>query len=392
MESRLLRSEPYRLLFPFGIAAAAIGIGVWIPYYFWPQAFPFPGQGHAVIQIQGFLLCFVFGFLGTMLPKVMSVEPMGPMTFALFPILIGGIISASLAGLPLAAQWLHLAVMLNFLAFVALRFPTRKANPPPFFLFIAVAMLANLAGTFAKIAAISGWIPAEWLRVGSLLQYQAFPLLLIMGVGGFLLPKLFSQGTIDPKALLAQPRMSLRTPAALSAIFIASFVVETAGILRGYGTLGTQVAYAMRAGAWAWFLLLEIRIQKFRGKMPPYLTAARISLIVLGIGLLMPVLRPAHLLAWEHIIFLSGYLRLTLSVASRVMAAHAGRLEILGLHARKVRIYGMLIVLAMVTRIATEIWSDNRWLHLAIAAGLAMAALYIWGRIFLPLLAVFPRR
>jgi hypothetical protein len=327
-----------------------------------------------------------------MLPKVLSVRPLDPVTFALFPVLIAGVVAASLADSPLAAQLFHLGAMLNFLAFIARRFPTRKADPPPFFLFIAVGMAANLAGTAAKIGALAGWIPIEWLRAGSLLQYQAFPILLIMGVGGFLLPKLFSQGVLDPKVLLAQPRMKLAKPLALAAVMLASFAVEIAGAVGHIGTPATRAAYALRAGVWAWFLFLELRILKTQGKLPPYLGAARISMYVMGAGLLMPVFRPAQLLAWEHVIFLSGFLRLTLSVASRVLAAHAGRLEILGLHGRKVRVYGLLIVLAMFTRIATEFRPQGYATFLAIAAVFALAALYVWGRIFLPLLRVFPQR
>jgi hypothetical protein len=136
--------------------------------------------------------------------------------------------------------------------------------------------------------------------------------------------------------------------------------------------------------------LLEVRIQKSQAGIQPYLKAARLSLILIGIGLVMPVLQPARLLAWEHIIFISGYLWLTLSVASRVIAAHGGRPGILGSHARQVLAYGMLIGLAMLTRIAAEFWSAGHWMHLAVASGLALAALLIWGRIFLPLLRVFP--
>src|SRR3954464_7862678 len=81
-----IRREPYRLLFPLGIAHAAIGIGVWLPYYLWPALIPYPGQAHAVIQLQGFLLSFILGFLCTMLPKVLGIEPIGPLQFSVFPI------------------------------------------------------------------------------------------------------------------------------------------------------------------------------------------------------------------------------------------------------------------------------------------------------------------
>ena len=386
------RAEPYRLLFPLGIAGAAIGIGIWIPYFFWPHAFPYPGQGHAVIQIQGFLLCFIFGFLTTMLPKVLGVAPLGPLSFALFPVLLAGIIGASLADAPILAQVLHLLVLLNFLAFAARRFPLRKSAPPPSFLFIAAAMLVDLTGTVVKLGALSGVLSGQGMRAGSLLQYQAFPLLLILGVGSFLLPKLLADGPIDPKALRGQPGAGMAAPLILCLLFLASFAVEILGDVNGFGQGRLQLAYAVRAAVWIWFLVARIRIHAAKAKLPPFLNGARISLISVAVGLLMPVLLPRYLLAWEHLIFISGFLYLTLSIASRVLTAHSGRLDILAMHGWQVRLYGLLLVLAMLTRIAADIWTRGHWMHLAVAAALALAALIIWGRIFLPLSRILPAR
>jgi uncharacterized protein involved in response to NO len=387
-----LRSEPYRILFPLGLAGAAIGIGIWIPYYFLPGTFPYPGQGHAVIQIQGFLLCFVFGFLTTMLPKVMGVNPLDGISFSLMPLLLTGVIAASLLDAPLAAQSFHLAALGVFLIFAARRFPARKADPPPNFLFIAAAMLVDLAGTLLKIGALSGVLEGQALRAGALLQYQAFPLLLILGVGGFLLPKLFANGPIDPKALRAGAVIGIRTHALLCALFLGGFLIEILGLYNGYGTAGIRAAYAVRAFVWAWFLIGVIRIQKVSGSLPPYLQGARISMVLIGVGLAMPIALPGQLIAWEHVVFIAGFLQLTLSVASRVLAAHAGRLDILSLHGGKVRFYGMLLSLAMITRILTEFWPAGRWLSLAVASGFALAALLIWGRLFIPLARTFPGR
>lgn len=387
-----LRSEPYRILFPLGLAGAAIGIGIWIPYYFWPGAFPYPGQGHAVIQIQGFLLCFVFGFLMTMLPKVMGVDPLDRFSFSLLPLLLTGVIAASLADAPLAAQSFHLLALGTFLLFAARRFPVRKADPPPNFLFIAAAMLVDLAGTLLKIGALSGVLEGQALRAGALLQYQAFPLLLILGVGGFLLPKLFANGPIDPKSLSAAAVSGIRTHAVLCALFLAGFLIEILGLYNGFGTAGVRVAYGLRAFVWAWFLIGVIRIHKVPGPLPPYLQGARISMVLMGVGLALPIALPGQLLAWEHVVFIAGFLQLTLAVASRVMTAHAGRLEILSLHGGMVRFYGILLSLAMITRIVTEFWPAGRWLSLAVASGFALTAILIWGRFFIPLARTFPGR
>ncbi len=389
-------AEPYRLLFPLGIASAAIGMGIWIPYYFWPQAFPYPGQGHAVIQIQAFLLCFIFGFLTTMLPKILGVKPLDPLSYLAFPTLLIGIIAASLANAPLIAQIFHLLILINFLGYIARRFPRRKSNPPPAFLFIAIAMLVDTLGILAKLMALSRYLPdsimAPVLRTGSILQYQAFPLLLILGVGGFLLPKLFANGPIEPQSLRLNSARRFTVPIGLCALFLASYCVEIFGIFNGNGNVSLQFAYMLRAAVWTWFLFMEIRIHKVTGKLQPYLGAARMALYVMAIALLLPVFLPRYMLAWEHMIFISGFMHLTLSIASRVLTAHAGRLDILSMHGRKIRVYGALLFISMLTRIATEIWTGGHYLHLALAAAFALSALFIWGKIYVPLVKIHPGR
>jgi hypothetical protein len=216
-------------------------------------------------------------------------------------------------------------------------------------------------------------------------------LFLIVGVGGFLLPRLFAQGPLDPKTLAAQAPAALRGQIALCAALAASFMVEIAGFHQE-GTAWLRAAYVLRASAFAWFVWMEIRLHRVPGGLPPYLRAARISLWVMAAGLAMPILLPRYMLAWEHVIFLSGFMRLTLSIAIRVLAAHSGRMEVLGLHARQVRVYGMLLVLAMMTRVATDVWPGARALHLAIAAGLGLLALRMWAKLFLPLARIVPGR
>ena len=378
-----LRHEPYRLLFPLGIAFAAIGTGIWIPYYFLRDALPYPGQAHPVIQIQGFLLSFIFGFLCTMLPKVLGVAPLGRIQFALFPLGLTGIAIAALFNAPDIAQMLHLALLLNFILCIALRWPKRNGGVPPTFAFIALGMTTDLLGTSLRLLATG---PA--LRLGALLQYQAFPLLLILGVGGFLLPKLFGMGTINPEVLRSfrPPKNAVATSFALGLVFLASYGVE---VFASY-PLGTRAAYAIRAAIWIGFLIRMLSLHRKMPGLPGYLAGARLALFAMGLGLALPVFMPAYLVAWEHLVFITGLSWLTLSVAARVLTAHGGRLDVLGKFQKRTLAYGILMILAAVTRIATDVWTNGRPLHLAIASALLIAALALWARIHLPLVSAHP--
>ncbi len=123
-------SEPYRLLFPLGLIFAMIGIGVWIPYAILPQSFPYPGQGHAAVQIQGFLYCFILGFLCTMLPKVLGIARLGGFQFSLFVLGLVGFAATAFFQNPIFSQILHLLLILNFLTFVFMGLRKGPARPP----------------------------------------------------------------------------------------------------------------------------------------------------------------------------------------------------------------------------------------------------------------------
>jgi hypothetical protein len=379
-------AEPYRALFPLGVAGAAVGLGVWIPYYFAPERFGYPGQAHAVLQIQGFLLCFVFGFLGTMLPKVHGVAPLGSFQFLLFPLGLAALMASALLNAPAAAQWIHLGLLANLVVFMLRRWPQRRGNPPSFFVFLAAALLSDLAGTVMRLAGLNGHFLGGSFRLGTLLQFQAFPLLLILGVGGFLLPKLFAGQNIDPRRL-APSKAGTGGLLVAGALFLAGYGVEA--MLPVY-PLSVRLGAALRAGVWAWFLFAQLRLHRVPRGLPAYLAGARWSLWLMGLGLALPVVFPRYLLAWEHLVFIPGILWLTLSVASRVAAAHGGRITALQAGRKTALALGWLLVLAALTRVSTEIWTGGRTLHLALASAFALTGLALWAWRFGPLFFRLP--
>lgn len=385
-----IRQEPYRLLFPMGLALGAIGMGIWIPYFLLPESFPYPGQGHAAIQVQGFLLCFILGFLGTMMPKVLGIRPMGTGQFVVIPAGILAMTVLALLSMPRLAQAAHLLVLFNFIAFIARRWKSRSGSPPPPFVFIGLAMAADILGTCLRLHALPGNLgPSAW-RASSLLQFQAFPLLLILGVGSFLLPKLFANPAVNPQALRAVQGGGQPLLAAMGALFIGSFAFEALGPLWLGGSSAIRLAHLIRAGVWAWFLFTRIRIHAVVFPQPAYLEGARMSLYAVAAGMILPILWPAWILAWEHVIFLGGLMWLTLSVASRVVAAHGGCIELLARNRKPTFAFGSVIVVALILRVSTDIFITSRWLHLAIAGALGLIVLGLWAWTYFPLFFRFP--
>src|ERR1043165_5313341 len=67
--------EPFRVFFPAGVLAGITGVALW-PLYFWGVTQFYPGQLHARIMACGLFGGFIFGFLGTAMPRMLSANPL----------------------------------------------------------------------------------------------------------------------------------------------------------------------------------------------------------------------------------------------------------------------------------------------------------------------------
>src|SRR5215212_1890441 len=70
-----MAAEPFRLFFPAGVLAGIVGVLLW-PLYFTHITEFYPGLGHARIMACGLFGAFIFGFLGTAMPRMLSAKPL----------------------------------------------------------------------------------------------------------------------------------------------------------------------------------------------------------------------------------------------------------------------------------------------------------------------------
>src|SRR5438046_1670354 len=70
-----LGREPFRVLFPAGLLAGIVGVMQW-PLYFGGITHFYPGVLHARIMAFGMFGGFILGFLGTAMPRMLSVRPL----------------------------------------------------------------------------------------------------------------------------------------------------------------------------------------------------------------------------------------------------------------------------------------------------------------------------
>src|SRR5262245_44552559 len=135
--------EPFRIFFPEAVAAGMAGVSLW-PLYFGKVIQSYPGQSHARIMAYVLFGGFVFGFLGTAMPRMLSAPALGARNVLLLLALHLAMVGAFLFQKMFLGDCLFLALLLLFLSLMALRVRQRKDSPPPGFILVGLAFLCVL--------------------------------------------------------------------------------------------------------------------------------------------------------------------------------------------------------------------------------------------------------
>ena len=364
------QAEPFRLFFPLGVVLAWAGVGHWI-FYATGVTATYSCQLHGLIQVQGFLLAFAFGFLWTALPRRTGTAPpsVGEMVVAVAGLLL------TTAGAALERWWLaeiaYGGVLLLLLAFALRRFltPGARRRPPANFVLIPLGVLHGLAGAALMLASTTPAGPAWMMGLGRLMVEQGVFLCFTIGVGGLVLPLI--GGAPPPPDLGSGPRegwKALAYAGAGVAIF-ATLVAERAGYERA-GPLARAaiVALGLGLGGGAW-----------RGPAKPGLhrRLVWIAIWLMPVGLAASGLWPTYRVPALHVLFIGGFGLLAFAIGTHVAFAHLG-LEGLALgRPPAIAALGIAFAIALLTRVAADA-SDTYFTHLGWAAGIWIAGSGIW--------------
>src|ERR1051325_3673071 len=183
--------EPFRIFFPEGVLAGILGVTLW-PLHFAGVTSFYPGQSHARIMAYGLFGGFIFGFLGTAMPRLLSAPPLGVRNVLLLWCLHFAMVLAFAAQKILWGDSLFLALLCLFVILMLRRARHRTDMPPPGFVLVGLALLSVFAGTILAVVQPGTDETANyWVMLQRLLSYQGFVLLPILGIGPFILPRFF---------------------------------------------------------------------------------------------------------------------------------------------------------------------------------------------------------
>lgn len=368
---RDLRREPFRLFFPLGTLLGILGAGHWL-FYAWGWSEHSSAFFHAGIQIGALMACFIVGFLLTALPRFSATDPASPAEFLFFLFLL--LAQPVLLSLKLwvAAETAFAILLAGLVFFAGRRFTKRRTpqGPPAEFIWIAIAVLHGWVGTLLLAAGQMGG-PAWALAAGRPMVQQGFLLAIVMGVGGFMAPRLMGLGS-----LAGSKSRRVRLHLAAGALFFLSFLLEGISLIRW--------AYLLRAGVVAAEFLGAAKIH-LRPRAPElYVRFIRVALGMMPLGLAAAGLWPAYRIAMLHLVFLGGASLLTFAVATMVVLSHSGESSRLSRPLWILRLLGGGIAVSVLARVGADLIPKHYFTLLAAASLAWIAAALGWLLFALP--------
>lgn len=372
--------EPFRLLFPLGTILGIPGVALW-PAFAWGLWPVYPAAAHAPIMIHGFLGAFVFGFLGTALPRLLDVPKLGlPTTLLLgagpIALTIAHLAEATALGFGLFLLWLT-----GFLLLLGSRLRQSRDIPPPGFVLVALGLLCGWTGTLLLLMDATGTALSPALyTLARLLAWQGFLLFPILGIGAFLLPRFFGMPSKHafPELLMPSPAWLRRAgfAGACGGLIFIGFFLEAFG----YALAG----HLLRALGVSIYLLREIPLHKAKEAHGDLAWGLRIALFALPLGLVLTSLFAGTYLAWMHVFYLTGFGLITFMVASRVLFGHSGQSDCFTARLPGVRLLILCTVLGLALRVGADYLTSGRFEAYAWAALLWIAGVAAWAATTLP--------
>jgi uncharacterized protein involved in response to NO len=373
-----LGREPFRLFFPAGVLAGIIGVGLW-PLHFAGVLELYPGLGHARIMAYGLFGAFIFGFLGTAMPRMLSAKPLHVLQVMPLALVHVAMVIAFTCSKIFIGDVLFLALLATFVCLMAARAKQRKDTPPPGFILVGFSFFSVASGTVLAILQQYRELDLFWITLQRLLSYQGFVLLPILGIGPFILPRLFGMQSQHDFPEMMIPAAAWWRKAALAfaagTLVIGSFFLEASGWYR--------VAHWIRFGAALGYILLEMPFHRAPATNALGVSV-RIAFAGIVAGFLAVALFPSYRVGLLHLTLIGGFAVITFVVATRVVFGHSGNGALLKKRNRWLLVAVGLMLFGMATRISGDFWPKVLASHYTYGALLWIAGVLLWAVYVLP--------
>ncbi|MEN9575858.1 MAG: hypothetical protein RL514_3713 [Verrucomicrobiota bacterium] len=374
-----LHHEPFRLFFPAATLAGLLGVSLWIPMLLGWTA-DYPGAAHARLMVQGFFGGFMFGFLGTSLPRLLEVTALAAKEVLPLLALFVANVTAQLLGAIAVGDALFMCELCLWFALLKGRCHAKRDLPPPTFVLVGLAFAVGLAGTALHLAARRWEFPPELELLTRLLSYHAFVLLCVLGAGGFLLPRFLGLGARRQFATATVPTPEWRKAAwfagGVGALVLASYGLEAIGWPRS--------AVTLRASVIAGFLWHELPLERLRWTWNGVQWLLVVGLACVPLGVLASGWLPGWRVAMSHLELLSGFGLITFGVATRVVFGHSGERAQLERSHAPLTVAAAFMLLGLLNRLSGDLVPSTMVSHYLYAAVCWCGGVLLWAVRVLP--------
>jgi len=370
--------EPYRIFFPLGILFGLAGVAIWPAYSFGLTA-TYSGRAHAMAQTYGFLYAFIAGFLLTAVPRFTGTEPPSRTTqYSLAAVLIVAVAASELRAFAIGTASFVIAHLM-LLTLLARRFARRKQNPPPTFVLVGLALMAGAFGALLEAGVAWELIGASWDLLGKRLLTEGMVTLLVLGVGGFLGPRLLGFAALPQHG--APLNLDQKSPRVLRSSGVESFVaglVVLVALVAEYGFEVPWMAY-LRAVVVSALVVRSLQLWRRPEVRTTLSWTIWTSQWAIAIGVWVVAVAPKYRADFLHVLFVSGFSLLILAIGTRVTLSHGGHDLAAERRSWPLRIGLALALIATLARVGAPFASATYFDHLMWAALLWMAGMICWG-------------
>lgn len=374
--------EPFRLFFPLGVLMGTVGLSPWLFYAFGVSK-TYSGFFHSSIQGLVYMNCFIIGFLTTFIPRFTGTRHASKPEVLSFLLLLLGMTVFFLQQSWVIAEGCYIVWLLLFAGFIVKRIPKRspgeKRRPPFALIWIPVAILHGVIGTGLLILGQWNILPRIAVAAGKPMMEQGFLLSVVIGIGGFLIPRIL--GTYQQEAGAVR-RTVLFHDGCAAGLFLSFWLEGMGHLAAGYG---------LRA--------FVITVQFFRAKTLPLLPKgadfhvrlAWTAAWMMVAGYWMAAVFSGYHVLVLHVAFIGGFSLMTFAIGTMVVMSHAGAAERLRRPLWVLWVVALGIAFAALKRIIVVLYPDAYFRFLGTASILWIITAFCWLGYMIPYFLRIPR-
>ena len=373
MELHGKSTDPYRLFFPLGILLGVLGVSIW-PLYYFGITQGYSGRAHAFVQTDGFLYSFVAGFLLTAIPRFTGTEaPSKGVQYLLAAILAACAVAFEVQLFAMGNAF-FVAAHAMLIVLAVRRFRRRRQDPPETFSLIGLGLIGGAIAALVNAGIAWEFIQPSWDVLGKRLLTEGMVLLLVLGVGGFLGPRLLGFAEL-PKFV---PMEKLANATGKALLYKIAGLAVLLSLIAEYG-FGFRLMAFLRAAVATAVILSTVRPWRLPSVHTTLAWCVWVAnwLVILSLWLIAAA--PLYRTDFLHVLFIGGFTLLILAIGTRVTLSHGGHNLALERASWPLRLGLGTGLVAMLARVGAPFAPFSYFEHLAFASLFWMAGVLFWG-------------